>query len=164
MIEADINLGAEPGRVDVPVSRPEKLKGNGAKLLRIAELAAQASEGRLRIATHEEDDSTTTTPNSGIFLKLDGKRLGRDFEIYALMGKVGEALSEANGWRDVLVMFLNEVLIPVRKKLPGSYAVAGKRLQTLGASVYKGELLQDWNALFRKSIAENFKETGDHPI
>ena len=52
---------------------PKVLEGNGAVLLRIAELAVTHSGGRLRIAISENDEDESLQPESARFLKLDDK-------------------------------------------------------------------------------------------
>jgi hypothetical protein len=140
-------IDEEPRHVEVPIPKLKELEGKGAELLKIAELTAEASEGRLRIAIHEEDESEELDYSGGRFLKLDGKRLGRDIETYDFMGDI----QEMGGWQAVLPMFLEEVLLQVQEDLPESYAVASQRLQALGELVYKGKQLEEWNELFKES-------------
>jgi len=77
------------------------------------------------------------------FLKLDGKRLGRDIELYGFMG------NDVAGWEQTLAMFFAEVLLPLRDKLPKSYSEASAALRKLGGSVYPKHLIQRWNDLFK---------------
>ncbi len=139
-------IDEEPRQVEVPIPQLKELEGKGAELLKIAESAVEASEGRLRIAAHEEDESEAINYTGGRFLKLDGKRLGRDIELYAFMGE----MSEGGGWNAILPMFLEEVLLEFQRELPESYALSSERLQALGRSVYKGRQLQKWNELLNE--------------
>jgi hypothetical protein len=139
-------IDEEPRQVEVPIPGLKELEGKGAELLKIAETAVEASEGRLRIAAHEEDESEEINYTGGRFLKLDGKRLGRDIELYAFMGE----MSESSGWNAILPMFLEEVLLEFQGELPESYASACEKLQALGKLVYKGKQLQEWNELFNE--------------
>ena len=134
----------EPRReIMIPRRESIKLKGKRAELLKIAEIAVQHSGGRLRLALSEEDESEEFAGNAARFLKLDGKRLGRDIELYGFMGD-GIA-----GWQQTLAMFLEEILIPLKnKKLSESYTKAGQALCALGESVYPENILQQWHNLF----------------
>jgi hypothetical protein len=139
-------IDEEPRHVEIPVPELKELKGKGAELLKIAEAAVEASEGRIRMAAHEEDESEEFDYSGGRFLKFDGVRLGRDIETYDFMGDI----TEMGGWNAVLPMFLDEVLFEIEEELPESYVAASQRLQALGESVYKGKRLKEWNQLFRE--------------
>lgn len=133
----------EPRReVVIPRPEPIKLEGKRAELLKIAEIAVQHSGGRLRLAFNEEDDSEEFVGGAARFLKLDGKRIGRDIELYGFMG------DDIAGWQQTLAMFLEEILLPLKSVLPESYAKAGEALRTLGESVYPENILQQWRDLF----------------
>lgn len=133
----------EPRReIVIPRREPVKLEGKRAELLKIAEIAVQHSSGRLRLAFNEEDESEEFVGSAARFLKLDGKRLGRDIELYGFMG---DAIA---GWQETLAMFLEEILFPIKSKLPKSYAMAGEMLRTLGESVYPKKIIQKWRDLF----------------
>jgi len=133
----------EPRReVVIPRREPIKLEGKRAELLKIAEIAVQDSGGRLRLAFNEEDESEEFVGSAARFLKLDGKRLGRDIELYGFMG------DDIAGWQQTLAMFLEEIVLPLKSKLPESYAKAGEALRTLGESVYPENILQQWRDLF----------------
>ena len=133
----------EPSReVVIPRREPVKLEGKQAELLKIAELAVQHSGGRLRLAFNEEDESEDFVGGAARFLKLDGKRLGRDIELYGFMG------DDIAGWQQTLAMFLEEILLPLKSELTKSYAEAGEALRTLGESVYPENILQQWRDLF----------------
>jgi hypothetical protein len=133
----------EPRReIAIPKSEPIKLKGKTAELLKIAETAVRHSGGRLRLARNEEDDSEEYAGGAQRFLKLDGKRLGRDIEQYGFIGKV-------TGWEQTLAMFLEEVILPLSAMVPESYTKASEELLKLGETVYTGETLADWKELFK---------------
>jgi hypothetical protein len=118
------------------------LEGNGAALLRIAETAVAHSGGRLRIAISEADDNESLQPAAARFLKLDGKRLGRDIELYDFLGRT------IVGWPVTLAEFLLETLAPVKTTLPESYHHAGEALKQLGRSVYPADACAEWDACF----------------
>lgn len=132
-----------PRRVTIPRHEPIKLEGKSAELLKIAEVAVQHSAGRLRLAFNEKDDSEEFLGSAARFLKLDGKRLGRDIEIYSF---INDTLT--NGWGQTLVMFLEEIILPLKSTLPESYAKGGELLKSLGESVYPENVIQSWRDLF----------------
>lgn len=133
----------EPRRkVIISHRKPAKLKGNRAKLLKIAKIAVKFSGGRLRLAYNEEDESKKFVGNAARFLKLDGKRFGRDIELYGFMG------DDIAGWQQVLVMFLKEVILPLRQVLPKSYTKASEALRLFGKSIYPEDLYKQWCQLF----------------
>ncbi len=126
----------EPCReVVIPRREPVKLKGNQAELLKIAEIAAQHSDGCLRLAFNEEDENEKFVGGAARFLKLNGKRLGRDIELYGFMG------DDIIGWQQTIAMFLEEILLPIKSELPESYAKAGEALRMLGESVYPTNII-----------------------
>lgn len=139
-------IDEKPRHVEFPTSGLKELEGKGAELLKIAKVAVEYSEGRLRLVHNEEDKSEDFVYVSGRFLKFEGERLGRDIEMYDFMGKI----DEMGGWTTVLPMFLEEVLLQFKEELPVSYVKASERLKTLGEIVYEGERLKKWKRLFQK--------------
>lgn len=124
------------------VSIQEAIPLEGKRLLLgVAEAAIEASNGRLRIALHEEDQSDDFVPDAQRFLKFDEKRLGRDIELYGFMG------DSAMGWQQLLPTFLEEVLLPIKSKLPDSYSRAATKLRELGEEVYPPDIQQRWAEL-----------------
>ncbi len=119
-----------------------KLEGKLAELFRIIEIAVQYSGGRLRLAFNEEDDSEEFVGAAARFLKLDGKRLGRDIELYGFMG---DAIAN---WQQALAMFFEEIILPIKSVLPESYAKSGEELRLFGESVYPDTIIQRWRDLF----------------
>jgi len=55
------------------------------KLIAIARTAAEYSDGKLSLVFNEEDETTDKTTEAGHFFKVDGKRFGRDIELYGFM-------------------------------------------------------------------------------
>jgi len=112
------------------------------KLMEIANLIVQHSEGRAVLAFQEDDESTKKISDAAHFIKVDGKRICRDIELYGFMGDV-------TGWQQTLAMFLEEVLLPIKSfGLTKSYKAAGEQLKQLGHSVFPAELLEQWDGLF----------------
>ena len=129
----------EPCRkIVIPRREPIKLEGALAELLKIVEIAVQHSDGRLRLAFNEEDETEQFLASAQRFLKLDGKRIGRDLELYGFMG------DNVIGWQQALVMFFEEIIFPLRTKVPQSYLEAGEALCLLGESIYPEGILQPW--------------------
>jgi hypothetical protein len=69
---------------------------------------------RLKIVQGEKDETTEPAPDAHEFLKFDEQRLGRDFKLYAFMGKLqgscGHALAE-----------FAEVLMAIKGNLPKAF-------------------------------------------
>lgn len=124
------------------VQRPAPINDKRAELMKIAEMAVQCSDGCLRMAYNEEDESKDHVADAAHFLKLDEKRLGRDIELYGFMG------DGPFGWEETLAMFLEEILLRLRNRCPESYEKAGDMLRTLGESVYSAEYIKLWRDLF----------------
>lgn len=74
-------------------------------------------------------------PESAHFLKLNGKRFGRDLELYNFMIKV-------MGIEQMLTYFLTEIVLPARCQK------ANEKLKQWGLEVYKPELHSQWIELF----------------
>ena len=98
------------------------------------------SEGRLRIAFKEADNSKKEEPEAAHFLKIDEQRLGRDLELYDLLTLVG-------GPEQSLADFVNVVLV-LKEKLPKSYEVGSQMLKDLGLKVYPVDLQKNWLEIF----------------
>ena len=107
--------------------------------LQIAKTIAEFSNGKIRIAFNEGDDSTESENEAAHFLKLNGKRLGRDVELYGFMASLSpeQALPDFFG----LLFFIKE-------ECPESYKKASVQLKELGSKVYEGDILNEWNRLF----------------
>lgn len=109
----------------------------------IAELVVAHSRGRASMAYQEEDTTADKALDAAHFIKVDGRRVGRDIEVYGFMG------DGAGGWEATLFRFFEEVLLPVRELgLADSYAAAGEKLKELGHKVYTQNLHAGWDALF----------------
>lgn len=121
--------------------RLRELEGIGGEILTIAQSAADKSAGRVNLVYNQEDETEDFTPEAARFLKLDGKRIGRDIEVYNLMGK-------AIGWESTLVFVLEELALPLYK-IPESQADAFVKLEKLGEKVYeKKDQLDAWRNVF----------------
>ncbi len=107
--------------------------------LQLAKIIAEASNGKIRIAFNEQNESTIKDEQAAHFLKLNGKRVGRDMEVYGLMAKFSQ--------ENALVEFL-ELLVFVKEECLVSYQKASIALKDLGTKVFKEDLLEDWNKLF----------------
>ncbi len=72
-------------------------------------------EPRLKLVESEQWDVPESDPDAETFLKLDGRRWGRDLELYA-------SVIELIGPRGVAATLLEEIIIPLRESFPGAYA------------------------------------------
>jgi hypothetical protein len=112
-------------------------------LMEIANLIVQHSDGRASLAFKEDDKTTEKVEDAAHFIKVDGKRICRDIEMYSFMG------DELDEWGRVLAMFLEEVLLSVKGfGLTKSYTAASEKLKELGHEVYPAELHAEWDGLF----------------
>ncbi len=116
------------------------------KFMQIAANIAEVSGGRIRLAFNEDDDTTELQPEAAHFLKLDGKRIGRDIEVYGFMARV-------SGNETALADFC-EVILAV-KSVPESYRVGVAAMKTLGREVYPPELIEQWDAIFETKENHN---------
>jgi hypothetical protein len=112
------------------------------ELLELVSQLVEVSGGRLRLAHNEYDKSRKIAKDAAHFLKLDEKRLGRDIELYGFMG------AEIMGWQEALVLFLEEVVLPLKNTVPSAYNKASESLIEIGKRVYSTELLAKWEELF----------------
>lgn len=136
--------GISKSYCEVAIHRREsaKLEGKKSELLRIAEAAVQHSGGRLCFSLNEKDKSSWFVDYDTRFIKLDGKRLGRDIELY---GFIGDGLAD---WQQALIMFLEEIVLPLKRELPESYAKASEMIRALGEEVYPESTIEQWRKLF----------------
>ncbi|MEN6615481.1 MAG: hypothetical protein ABFD12_02905 [Syntrophorhabdus sp.] len=72
-------------------------------------------ESRLTIAHAEQGDTADPDPDAETFLKLDGKRWGRDLELYA-------SVIDLIGPRGVAATLLEEIVIPLKEFSPVAFA------------------------------------------
>lgn len=110
------------------------------KIFDFAECLIDGSGGEIYMVFNEKAESNKTDKEAAHFLKLDGKRLGRDLELYNFMVKI-------MGLEGVLVRLLEEILIPI-KKLELSYSKGSSYLKDWGCEVFKPELKEEWTNLF----------------
>lgn len=68
------------------------------------------------------DDQCST---AGEFLKLDGKRLGRDIDVYV---RVGDLFPDRLGIGISLIDIAAEIMIPIRRELPESFETGAATL------------------------------------
>jgi len=112
------------------------------KIFEFANILSQYSGGVLRLVEHEENKSEKHTPEAASFLKLNGRRLGRDLEVYAFMGKCA-------GEEQLLVSLLEELLLQVKDSAL-SYEKGSEYLKAWGHKVFDEDILSTWDELFVK--------------
>lgn len=109
------------------------------RLNAIAIKAANASGGVLRVARNEEDDTEDSQPEAQEFLKFNGRRLGRDFRMYAFMAKIagpGQALAD-----------FAPVMMVIEKNVPAAFHVV--REDVIGLRDLVAPKFQDeWSAIW----------------
>jgi hypothetical protein len=123
----------------------------GDSLWEIVNLAIEQSGGRLRLAIHEESESEKIKLDASQFLKLDGKRLGKDIKMYIFFG------AASLGWEATLAHFLEEVVLPLKTVLPESYKKSAEKLEKLGELIYSEETLDAWRECFKNTGKADIK-------
>ena len=86
------------------------------KITELADLLVAAAQTSLRVAHGEADTSLALISDAQTFLKLYGKRLGRDFKLYEFMGRV---VSPVLAWCAVL----EEIVLPLKTHAPQAFTV-----------------------------------------
>lgn len=112
-------------------------------LFDLAEAIVAESKGRAVIAFQEDDQSKKKVEDAAHFIKVDGKRVGRDIELYGFMG------DSLMGWKALLPDLISEVLMPIKAMgLTKCYKVGAEKLKTMGHEVYSADMHAEWDALF----------------
>ena len=107
------------------------------RLLNIATAIAVHTD--IRLAYHEMDNSTDTNKDASHFLKYEEKRVGRDIELYAFIGKVEGTIA-------MLCDFIAEVLFPLNQQ----NSIAAQAVMDWGCELTDKENWDDWRELFVK--------------
>lgn len=115
-----------------------KIKAKKPALLKVVDLAIQHSNGRLRLVFNGYYNDVTSD-NATRFLELDGKRLGRDIELYCFA-----ILTDP---QQTLPVFFEEIIFPLKETLPESYKKASEALCVLGEPVFPNHI-QQWRDIF----------------
>jgi hypothetical protein len=80
------------------------------------------TEPRLKLVKNEQDDCDKEEMEAATFLKLDGKRLGRDLELYDFMASfMGHAGALANA--------LEEIILPLQETSPSAFEAGMEHLR-----------------------------------
>ena len=112
------------------------------QLMDIAKKIAFYSSGRARLAFNEKNESKATFWANAHFIKVDGKRVGQDIELFGCeAGKVN--------WELIFLKFFEDILLPIRKSgLEDSYNIAAGSLKKLGREALKPADIPEWDELF----------------
>lgn len=113
------------------------------KIFGLAECLVKESDGEIRLAFHEADESKTYEGEAAHFLKHNEKRIGRDLELYAFM-------SEVAGIGDMLTRLLQEVLWKL-KEVVSAYGAAMEYMKLWGLDVFPEKLHKDWESICNPS-------------
>ena len=113
------------------------------KLKELVRQIVKHSGGRIEEVKNEQDSSTDPCKDAQEFLKLDGKRLGRDLKLYDFMAEVAtEPMA--------LCHILEEILLPI--KYAGGLELAHKEgcvvLKKWGTDIFDGKRAEQWKELF----------------
>jgi len=132
----------DPLNSNNPQTNPPAFTGTAAELLKIMEIAVAHSGGRLRLAVNEESDNEQPDLDTGHFLKLDGRHIGRSLEVYRFMGNL------SIGWKQTLALFYVDIISRI-SALPASHGAASEALRVLGFENITQKDHEKWNALFQ---------------
>lgn len=72
-------------------------------------------EPRIAVVDAQQWDNPDADPDAETFLKLNGKRWGRDLQLYA-------SVIELIGPRGVAATLLEEIIVPLKETSPAAYA------------------------------------------
>ena len=114
----------------------------GEVLLGVAAKMAECAPQRVRLAHNEDDRTTAKQPEAAHFLKVDGKRVGRDIEMYGFMSQ-----PTLMGDGGALVQFVEEIVLPMKALVPETYATAAESMKLLGREIFPDKA-DEWDALF----------------
>ena len=106
-------------------------------LFAIAEKICDASGGRVQLVKNEQSEEGNPEAVAAEFLKLDGKRLGRDIRLYNFLGRVA-------GEQQALLHLLQEVASPLCTVIPAAYEAIQPDLIALGERVFEPDMHVDW--------------------
>jgi hypothetical protein len=111
------------------------------RLMDIAKKIAFYSKGRARLAYGEKNESKETFWANAHFIKVDGKRVGQDIELFGCeAGKVN--------WQLVFLKFFVDILLPIKESgLEDSYNIAAGSLKKLGREALKPVDFQELDEL-----------------
>jgi hypothetical protein len=115
------------------------------KVIEFGRKMAQASPGKLTLVKNEEDDSPVAQPEAAHFLKLNGKRVGRDLELYEFIGKIDPLLLPSE---------LLELCMTIDRDADAHASVDAVKQELLdfGLSVYTGKMAEAWRDLVESTI------------
>lgn len=122
------------------------IEPNREALVGLAAAMAAASPGALRLARNEADESEAREPEAATFLKLDGRRHGRDLEIYDLMATIH------GNWQPVLPDLAIEIVLPLRSDAPEAYAIGVEGMLAMGRATYDPERQDAWADIFAEPV------------
>ncbi len=114
--------------------------------------ALAQSEPRLKVVESEQFDSPERDPDAETFLKLDGKRWGRDIELYVSM-------IEFIGPLGVAASLLEEVIIPLKESSPEAYVKGIEMLREFDVGEEPAEWRETLDSLEHVQLEDYF-----HPV
>lgn len=95
--------------------------------------------GNFTLSFKEEDETTEQQPEAGHFLKRDGKRYGRDMELYRFISNIG-------GDEGLLCMLLEELALPARAMDESFYQSIVPWFLEQGSKVFP-DRIEEWKAV-----------------
>ncbi len=112
---------------------------------------------RLKLVRSEEWDSPQPDPDAEAFLKLDGKRWGRDIELYV-------SVIELIGPRGVAATLLEEIIIPLKETSPEAYMKGIEVMRDLDTGEDPAKWRQMLDSLDSVSLDDYFYPVGQQRL
>jgi hypothetical protein len=93
------------------------------------------SNGHIQSASKVKDDSSEPDPTADYFIKLNGKRLGRDIRFYVFMATLD---------RNIIPPTLMEEIVLIAETVIGRSGPIRKYLAEWGNELYEDDQLEKW--------------------
>jgi len=122
------------------------------KNIRVLFEALAVAEPRLKVVESEMSDSPEPDRDAETFLKLDGKRWGRDIELYVSM-------IEFIGPLGVAASLLEEVIMPLKESSPEAYIKGIEMLREFDVGEEPAEWRETLDSLEHVRLDDYF-----HPV
>jgi hypothetical protein len=115
------------------------------------------AEPRLTVVQQEQPDTPERDPDAETFLKLDGKRWGRDLELYAsVIGMIGTI--------GVAATLLEEIILPLRGSSPEAFAKGIEMMREYDVGEDPGAWRETIDSLGRTAFDDYFYPVGQQQI
>ncbi len=115
------------------------------------------SEPRLKVVQQEQSDSPQADPDAETFLKLDGRRWGRDLELYAsvydIIGPIGLAAT-----------LLEEIILPLKELSPQAFTAGIEMMRAYDVGEDPAIWQETLDSLAGAEFGDHFYPVGQQQI